>query len=213
LFAAARRVVEADKFTRANKYKGWAPMLFLGQDITGKTLGVIGSGRIGTAFAKKAKGFDMVILYNDVKPNPQFEAQTGGKYVDKETLLRESDFISLHVPLLPSTRHLISENEFKAMKKTAILVNTSRGPVVDEQALVKALKNGDIWAAGLDVYENEPELAPGLAELDNVVLLPHIASASIETRTKMGLMDVDNVVAALNGKLPPNCLNPEAFRK
>ncbi|AEE96569.1 2-hydroxyacid dehydrogenase [Mahella australiensis] len=213
LFAAARCIVPADKFTREGKYKGWAPMLFLGQDITGKTLGVIGSGRIGTAFAKKSKGFDMTVLYNDVNPNPRFEAETGGRFVDKETLLKESDFISLHVPLLPSTRHLISENEFKMMKKTAVLINTSRGPVIDEQALVKALKEGEIWAVGLDVYENEPELTPGLAELDNAVLLPHIASASIETRTKMGLMDVDNVVAALNGQLPPNCINPEAFKK
>jgi glyoxylate reductase len=213
LFAAARCIVPADKFTREGKYKAWAPMLFLGQDITGKTLGVIGSGRIGTAFAKKSKSFDMTVLYNDVSPNPRFEAETGGRFVDKETLLKESDFISLHVPLLPSTRHLISENEFKIMKKTAILINTSRGPVIDEQALVKALKEGEIWAAGLDVYENEPELTPGLADLDNAVLLPHIASASIETRTKMGLMDVDNVVAALNGQLPPNCVNPEALKK
>lgn len=213
LFAAARRIVPADKFTREGKYKGWAPMLFLGQDITGKTLGIIGSGRIGTAFAKKSKSFDMTVLYNDVKPNPKFEAEVGGKFVDKETLLKESDFISLHVPLLPSTKHLMSEKEFKMMKNTAVLINTSRGPVIDEQALVKALKEGEIWAAGLDVYENEPELAPGLAELDNAVLLPHIASASIETRTKMGLMDVDNVVAALNGQLPPNCVNPDVFKK
>ena len=212
LFATARCLIPADKFTREGKFKGWSPMLFLGQDITGKTLGVIGCGRIGTAFAKKSKGFGMTLLYNDIKPNPRFETETGGKFEDKEKLLKESDFVSLHVPLLPSTRHLISENEFKLMKKTAILINTSRGAVVDEKALVKALSEGEIWAAGLDVYENEPELTPGLAELENVVLLPHIASATIETRTKMGLMDVENVVAALKGDLPPKCVNPEAFK-
>lgn len=213
LFAVARRIVEADKFMRAGKYKAWGPLLFLGQEITGKTLGVIGAGRIGTAFARKAKGFNMRVLYNDVQPNPQFEAETGGVFVDKDTLLREADFVSLHVPLLPSTYHLIGERELKLMKKTAILINTSRGPVVDEKALVKALKEGEIWGAGLDVFENEPEMAPGLAELDNVVVCPHIASATWDTRIAMATMAARNLLAALRGELPPQCVNPEAYKK
>ena len=211
LFAMARRVVEADNFLRAGKFKGWAPMLFLGQDVSGKTLGIIGCGRIGSAFGKRAKGFDMRILYCDVVRNEKFEQETGAAYVDEETLLKESDFISIHVALMPSTRHLIGENEFELMKETAILINTSRGPVVDETALVKALKEGKIWGAGLDVFEAEPELAPGLAELDNVVIVPHIASASIETRTKMGTMAVENILAVIDGKTPPNCVNPEVL--
>ena len=212
LFSVSRRVVESDKYTREGKFKGWGPMLFLGRDITGKTLGVIGIGRIGANFAKKSKGFEMRILYNDIKPDEEFEKETGASYVDKETLLKESDFISVHVPLLPSTRHLIGEKEFKLMKKTAVLINTSRGPVVDEKALVKALKQGEIWGAGLDVFENEPLLEPGLAELDNVVIVPHIASATIETRTNMGLIAVRNIIAVFKGEMPPNCLNPEVLK-
>ena len=212
LFSVSRRVAESDKYTREGKFKGWGPMLFLGRDITGKTLGVIGIGRIGANFAKKSKGFEMRILYNDIKPDEEFEKETGASYVDKETLLKESDFISVHVPLLPSTRHLIGEKEFKLMKKTAVLINTSRGPVVDEKALVKALKQGEIWGAGLDVFENEPLLEPGLAELDNVVIVPHIASATIETRTNMGLIAVRNIIAVFKGEMPPNCLNPEVLK-
>ncbi len=211
LFAVARRVVEGDKFTRAGKFKGWGPLLMLGQEITGKTLGVIGAGRIGTAFARKARGFDMKVLYHDVQPSKAFEEATGGQFVDKETLLKEADFVSLHVPLMPSTTHLISTPELKLMKKTAILINTSRGPVVDEKALVKALREKEIWGAGLDVFENEPELAPGLADLENVVLCPHIASATWETRTNMALMAANNLLAALRGELPPQCLNPEVY--
>jgi lactate dehydrogenase-like 2-hydroxyacid dehydrogenase len=211
LFAVARRIVPADKYMREGKYKGWAPMLFLGQDISGKTLGIIGGGRIGTAFGKKAQGFGMKVIYHDLQPNPAFAAATGGSYVDKETLLREADFISLHVPLLPETTHLIGEAELKLMKKTAILINTSRGPVVDEKALVKALQEGEIWGAGLDVFEKEPDFEEELADLENVVILPHIASASLETRTKMGLMAAENILAALRGEIPPNCINPEAL--
>ena len=189
------------------------PMLLLGLDITGKTLGVIGTGRIGGNFAAKAKGFRMKVLYNDVKPNPQFEAETGGVFVDKETLLKEADFVSIHVPLLPSTRHLISTPELKLMKKSAVLINTSRGPVVDEAALVQALKAGEIWGAGLDVFENEPVLAPGLLECENAVLLPHVASATIETRTNMGLIAVRNIIAVMNGNPPETCVNPEVLKK
>jgi lactate dehydrogenase-like 2-hydroxyacid dehydrogenase len=207
LFAVARRVVPADQFTRAGRFEGWGPMLFLGQDVTGKTLGIFGGGRIGSAFGKKAKGFEMKLLYCDVQRNPEFEAETGAEYVTKEKLLRESDFVSLHIPLLPETRHFIGAAELRLMKPTAILINTSRGPVIDEAALVDALRNRAIWGAGLDVFEAEPELAPGLAELDNVVILPHIASATIATRTQMGLMAAENILAALRGETPPNWVN------
>lgn len=209
LFSAARRVVEADKFLRDGKYQGWGPMLLLGQDVTGKTLGVIGTGRIGSNFAAKAKGFRMRVLYNDIQPNPDFEAQTGGVFTDKETLLKQADFVSLHVPLLPSTQHLISTPELKLMKNTAVLINTSRGPVVDEKALAQALKTGEIWAAGLDVFENEPAVEPALLACDNAVLLPHIASATIETRTNMGLIAARNILAAIQGEVPPNLVNKE----
>lgn len=204
LFAVARRVAPADQFTRAGNFTGWSPLLFLGQDITGKVLGIIGSGRIGSAFGRKAKGFEMKILYHDLQRNQEFEAETGARFVDKETLLKEADFISLHVPLMPTTRHFIGEKELQLMKKTAVLINTSRGPVIDEAALVKALNNKEIFGAGLDVYENEPHLASGLRELDNVALLPHIASASIETRTKMAIMAAENILAVMKGKRPPN---------
>lgn len=207
LFSTARRVVEADKYIREGKYNGWGPMLFLGMDITGKTLGIIGAGRIGSNFAKKAKGFEMKILYNNVKRNEGFEKETGAIFVDKETLFKESDFISVHVPLLPSTRHLISAEEFGMMKNTAIFINTSRGPVVDEKALVEALKNKEIWGAGLDVFEDEPEVNPELINMSNVTLLPHIASATIETRTNMGLIAARNILAAMNGDVPPNIVN------
>lgn len=212
LFSVARRVVESDKYTRMGKYKGWGPLLFLGQDVFHKTVGVIGAGRIGMSFAKRAKAFDMKVLYTDVAANLQFEHETGGQYVSLETLLQESDFVSIHTPLLPETFHLISDNELKLMKKTAILINTSRGPVVDEVALVKALQSREIWGAGLDVYENEPEFSEGLMELDNVILCPHIASATIDTRTKMGTIAVSNILAAARGELPPNCLNPEVYK-
>ncbi len=207
LFAVARRVVEADTYTRDCKFKGWGPLLFLGQDVTGKTLGIIGTGRIGSSFGRKAKGFEMKIIYHDVKRNEEFEREVGAIYVDKTTLLKEADFVSLHVPLLPSTTHLIGKNEFSLMKKTAILINTSRGPVVDEKALVEALNEGVIWGAGLDVYEDEPRLSEGLMQAKNAVILPHIASASIETRTKMALLAVNNILAAKRGEVPPNCVN------
>lgn len=208
LFATARRIVESDNWLRKGNFKGWGPMLFLGRDITGKTLGIIGAGRIGANFAKKSKGFEMKVIYTDIARNEAFEAETGGTFVDRETLLKESDFVSLHVPLMPETIHLIGEKEFKLMKNTAVLINTSRGPVVDEKALVKALKEGEIWGAGVDVFEREPELEPGLADLDNVVIVPHIASATIETRTNMGLIAVRNIIAMFEGKTPPYCVNP-----
>ena len=208
MFAAARRVVESDAFTRAGKYKGWAPMMFLGLDIYGKTLGVVGVGRIGNAVARRSVGFNMKVLYYDVVPNEKLEQDIGAKRVELDELLKEADFVSVHVPLMPQTTHFIGERELKLMKKTAILVNNSRGPVVDEKALVEALKSGEIAYAGLDVFENEPELAPGLAELDNIVLTPHISSASTETRTKMGLLAAENAIAIIEGRRPPTTFNP-----
>lgn len=207
LFAAARRVPEADRFVRAGKFKGLDPMLMLGRELGGKTLGVIGAGRIGRSFAQKAPVFNMKVIYSDVQRSELFERETGACFVDQDTLLKTADFISLHVPLLPTTRHLIGERAFKLMKKTAILINASRGPVVDEAALVAALRSGEIAGAGLDVFENEPALAPGLADLDNVVLVPHIGTGTIETRLNMGRVASANILAVLRGKTPPNLLN------
>lgn len=211
LFSAARRVPESDRYTREGKFKGWAPTLFLGRDITGKTLGIIGAGRIGQSFASKSAGFSMKILYTGNSPKPEFEKSCGAVFSDLETLLKESDFVSLHVPLTPSTKHMIGERELRLMKKTAILINTARGPVVDEAALVRALKEGWIWGAGLDVYENEPLLEPGLAGLDNAVLLPHTGSATVETRGNMGMIAARNIIAVFEGSRPETCVNPEVL--
>ena len=211
LFSTSRRIVEGDKFTRDGEFKGWAPMLMLGQDISSKTLGVIGTGRIGTAFALKSKGFQMKVLYHDKKKNKKLENELNAEKVDLETLLKESDFISIHVPLLESTKHMITEKELKMMKETSVLINTSRGPVIDETALAKALKENWIFAAGLDVYENEPDINEDLLKLDNVVLEPHSASASIETRTKMSVIAAENMIEGLNGQVPKNCVNSEIF--
>ncbi len=209
LFAAARRVVEADRYMRSGRYRGWGPLLLLGRAVSGRTLGILGAGRIGRAVARRARGFDMRVLYHDVERNARFEAETGGSYVDRETLFAESDFLSLHVPLLPSTRHAVGEVELRRMKPEAILINTSRGPVVDERALVRALEEGWIAGAGLDVYEEEPLMAPGLAERENAVLLPHVASATVESRTAMGFVAVRNILAALRGEVPETPLNRE----
>lgn len=210
LLSAARRALECDQFVRSGK-KGWGPTNMIGTHVSGKTLGIIGGGRIGMAVAERGKGFRMDIIYTDVQPNPVFEAATGGTFVDKETVLKEADFISLHVPLLPTTHHYISASELKVMKNTAILINASRGPVVDEKALVEALRDGVIRGAGLDVFEREPELEHGLAELPNVVLTPHIGTSTMDTRIAMGVVCAQNIFAALEEKLPPNCLNPQAI--
>lgn len=214
LMAIARRVVEADKFTRAGKFKGWRPQLLLGSDVYGKTIGIVGMGRIGQAMARRARGFDMNILYYDeYRPDPEVEKELGLTYVPFDELLQKADYVSIHVPLMESTHHLIGERELKLMKKTAYLINSARGPIVDEKALVKALQEKEIAGAGLDVFEDEPELAPGLAELDNVVLAPHIASATIETRSKMATMAAEGCLSVLKGERPVNLVNEEVWDK
>ncbi|MBS3989576.1 MAG: D-glycerate dehydrogenase [Dethiobacter sp.] len=213
IMTVARRIVEADRFTREGKFDGWGPMMFLGGDVCGKTLGVVGMGRIGQAVVRRAKGFDMkVIYYNTNRKSEAEENALGVEYRELDSLLQEADFVSLHVPLMDETVHLIGEGELKVMKNTAYLINTARGPVVDEKALVKALREGEIAGAGLDVFEQEPELEEGLASLDNVVILPHIASASTDTRTKMAMMAAENLLAGLKGEKMPNIINPEVLK-
>lgn len=209
LLATARRVVECDRFVRSGQ-KTWHPMNLMGTHITGKTLGIVGGGRIGQAVARRAQGFSMDVIYTDVRNIPAFEAATAGKFVDKETLLKSADFISVHAPLLPSTRHLFGADEFKLMKKTAILINAARGPIIDEKALVVALREGRFAGAGLDVFEQEPNLTDGLSELPNVVMTPHVGTQTTETRIEMGVVCAKNVFAAMSNQIPPNCLNPEA---
>lgn len=212
LFAVSRRIVESDSFTRAGKFKGWDPMLLHGIDISGKTLGVVGAGRIGTSFALKSKGFKMKVLYTNHHRNETLKQELNAEKVSLKTLLQKSDFISIHVPLSDETYHLIGKNELNSMKETAILINTSRGPVVDENALIFALQNKQIFGAGLDVYEHEPLVPKGLMQLDNVVLQPHSASATVNSRTNMAIMAAENMIDGLNGKIPPNCVNPEIFK-
>ena len=208
IMATSRRVVEGDRRTRTGQFKSWAPQLFLGQEVTGKTLGIVGLGRIGKAVAKRAAGFDMKILYhNRTRLYPSAEKSLHVSYAPLDTLIKDSDIVTLHVPLSPQTRHLIGPRELELMKPSAYLINTARGAVVDEKALVQALRTDTIRGAGLDVYEDEPNLSPGLADLDNVVLLPHVGSATIETRTKMAVMAAENLLAGLRGERPPNCLN------
>jgi len=214
LMALARRVIEADKYVRTGQWKvGWHPDMMAGRDIYNATIGVVGAGRIGYAVAKRATGFSMKILFYDVVPRPEIEKDFGAKKVDLDTLLRESDFVSIHVPLMKETQHLINEQKLKLMKKTAYLINNSRGPVVDEKALYKALKEGWIAGAGLDVFEQEPTPVDNpLLKLDNVAVAPHISSASIETRSKMGEMVAENLVAFFEGKKPPNLLNADVMK-
>ncbi len=205
MLAIAHRIAEADKFTRALKYHGWEPMLLLGNDLSGKILGVVGRGRIGSRVAYHAvKGFDMKVVYYDVKRNEDFEKEFSAVYMSLEDLLKQSDFISIHVPLLDSTRHLINAENLKLMKPSAYLVNTSRGPIIDEAALAYVLANKVIKGAALDVFEFEPKITPELLQLDNVILTPHIASATEETRSKMSALAATNIIEALEGRLPPN---------
>lgn len=213
ILAVARQLVPADTYVRTGKYLGWSPQLFVGSDVHHKTLGIVGFGRIGYALARRAAGFDMTILYhNRSRANVELEQAVGATFVDMATLLAQSDFISIHVPLNGETHHLMGLAELQAMKPSAYLINTARGEIVDEKALVRALQEGWIAGAGLDVFEFEPALEKELTGMDNVVLLPHIGSASIETRTKMGLVAAENLISLLiEGHRPPNCLNPEVF--
>jgi len=205
LFAIAQRIVEADEFVRQRKFEGWGPMLFLGSDVRNKTLGIVGLGRIGAEVAKRMHdGFDLKIIYYDAKRNSNLEKQYNIKYVPFKKLLKISDFISIHVPLLPTTKHMFTLKEFKLMKPTAYLINTSRGAVIKESDLAIALKKKIIAGAALDVYEFEPKVTPDLIKLPNTVLLPHIASASIETRSKMAEIAAKNIIAVLKGKKPLN---------
>ncbi len=212
LLAVARRLLEGVELLQSGAWTGWSLDQLCGTDVWGKILGVVGFGRIGRAVARRARGFGMKILYTDaVRAPAETEAEFGVEYRELDALLAEADFVSLHVPLLPSTRHLIGAAELARMKPTAFLINTSRGPVVDEEALVRALEAGQIAGAALDVYENEPRVHPGLLGRKNVVLAPHMASASLETRTRMAVMAAENAIALFSGRRPPNLLNPEVL--
>ena len=212
LMAIARRLLEGDAWMRSGTWPGWDLDQLVGGDVWGKTLGVLGFGRIGRGVARRASGFNMRVLYSDAVRAPEdVERELRAEFVDRDRLFRESDFISLHVPLLPDTRHLISRDNLEKMRRTAFLVNTSRGPVVDEAALAEALENKKIAGAALDVYEHEPLVNPVLLGRRDVILTPHIASASLDTRTKMAVMAVDNVVALFEGRRPPNALNADAL--
>ena len=210
ILAVARRVAEGDQEMRAGRFQGWGPLYMLGSDVSGATLGLIGPGRIATAVARRAAAFGMPILYHGNRSVPELD-QLGGRFCELEELLRLSDFVSLHVPLTAKTRHMIDSHALAQMKPTAFLINTARGPVVNEAALVHALKTHQIAGAGLDVYEDEPRIAPGLADCPNTVLLPHLGSATLATRGAMSRMAAENILAALAGHTPSNLVNPEVW--
>jgi glyoxylate reductase len=212
LMAIARRLLEGDSWVRTGTWPGWDLDQLVGSDVWGKTLGIIGFGRIGRGVARRSQGFGMRVLYNDaVRVSAETEKELHAEFVDRDRLLSDSDFVTLHVPLLPDTRHLISRESLGKMKPTAFLINTSRGPVVDEAALAEALESGVIAGAALDVYEQEPTVHPALMARKDVILAPHIASASIDTRTKMAVMAANNVVAFFEGRRPPNSCNADAL--
>jgi len=220
IMSLARRVVEADEFIRQEGYfkdkggyKGWEPGLFLGSSIKNKTLGIIGLGRIGSMVAKRAKGYDMNLLYNKHDPDPVAEKELGVKFVSLPELLSQSDFISLHVPLNEETRHMIGKDAFEKMKKGVFLVNTARGQVIDEPSLIEALQYGKVGGAALDVFDNEPNIAPELIKAPNVILTPHIASATFEARNKMGELAVSSILDFSENKKPVNLVNPEVWEK
>lgn len=212
IMAAARRFSDSERFLRAGEWKYWSPSLLLGADVHGKTLGIFGMGRIGQAVARRARGFDMRVLYhNRTRLDAAQEAALGAEYVDKAALLSESDIVSVHCPLSAETRGAFGAAEFKAMKRTAVFVNTARGPIVVEQALADALRTGEIFAAGIDVFEEEPTINADLLRCENAVLLPHVGSATFETRGKMAEVAARNIIARLRGERPPNCVNPEVL--
>ncbi|MCK5772986.1 MAG: D-glycerate dehydrogenase [Thermoplasmata archaeon] len=211
LLSVSRRVVESDRFVREGRFKVWSPKLLLGKDLRGRTLGIIGAGKIGQAVMERARGFGLNIVYHSRNRNEAVEEKFSARYLSLEDLLRGSDIISLHVPLTEETRHMIGERELSIMKRSAILINTARGPVIDEKALSKALRERRVHGAGLDVYEEEPKVYPGLMDLDNVVLLPHLGSATEGTRIEMAMLASEGVMDVLSGRRPKHCLNPEVL--
>ncbi len=212
IIAIARRIVEGDKNTRAGRFTGWAPLYHLGVEVTGKTLGIVGMGNIGKAVAKRARGFDMRIVYNSrTRLTPEQEAELGVEYMPLADVISTADFLTFHLSYDPSLRHMIGAAELAAMKKTAYLINAARGPLIDEAALLAALRAGTIAGAALDVYEFEPRITPGLEELDNVILCPHLGNATVETREAMARLAAENIIAVLNGRRPLTCVNPEIY--
>jgi glyoxylate reductase len=211
LFAVARRVTETERIMRAGQWPGWDPLQFIGADVGGKTLGIVGAGRIGTSMALKSRGFNMPVLYCSPSPNPTLEKEVGARRVALAELLMKSDFISIHVPLTPETHHMFNADTFEKMKSTAYLINTARGPIIHEAELVEALTNGKIAGAALDVYEFEPKMVAGLAELENAVTVPHVGSATPSAREGMSELAARNLIAMLQGAPGPSCLNPEVF--
>lgn len=212
IIAIARRLVEGDRTTRAGRFTGWAPLYHLGVDVTGKTLGIIGMGNIGQAVAKRAKAFDMKILYNNRnRLDESLERELGAEYAAREDVIRSADFLTLHLSYNPSLRHMIGAEQLRSMKPSAYLINAARGPLVDEAALLEALRSRTIAGAALDVYEFEPKVTPGLEELDNVILAPHLGNATVETREAMARIAADNILAVLKGGKPHTCVNPHIY--
>jgi glyoxylate reductase len=213
MLALTRKVVEADESTKRGSYRGWEPAIFLGKNMTGKTLGIVGMGRIGSMVARRAAGWNMRILYNKRSPDPEAEKELGVEFADLDKLYAESDFVTLHVPLTDETRKMINKESIYKMKKGVIIVNTARGPIVHEQDLANALRDGHVGGAGLDVFENEPNINPELIGMENVILTPHIASATWEARDKMGAQAVDAILDVLNDRKPENIVNEEVWEK
>jgi glyoxylate reductase len=213
MLALARRVVEADQVTRQGAYKGWEPAIFLGQLLRGKTLGIIGMGRIGGMVAKRAKGFEMKVLYSNRSRDEAAEQATGAEFVEMDRLLSDSNFVSIHVPLTDETRGMVNVEKFAKMKHGAILINTARGPIVREQDLVEALRDGKLGGAGMDVYENEPIINPELVAMENVIMTPHIGSATHEAREAMGKLAVDALLNTFNDQMPANIVNKDVWEK
>lgn len=212
IIAIARRIVEGDKNTRAGRFTGWAPLYHLGVEVTGKTLGIVGMGNIGKAVARRARGFNMpIVYYSRTRLAPALEAELGAEYRPLAEVISAADFLTFHLSYDPSLRHMIGAAELAAMKKTAFLINAARGPIIDEAALLAALRSGAIAGAALDVYEFEPRVTPGLAELDNVILCPHLGNATVETRDAMARLAADNIIAVLNGRRPLTCVNPQIY--
>ncbi len=214
MMASARNIPSSERYARAGKFKGWEPLGFLGQDIYEKTLGIIGFGRIGMAMAKRASGFDMKILYYDeYRASEENEKKFNAKYVSLDDLLKQSDFVSLHTPLTPTTNHLIGQREFSLMKKTACIINTARGPVIEEKALIEAMEKKTIFGAAIDVFEFEPDIPDAMKKLENIIIIPHIASATFHTRTRMSEIAAQNIINICEGKMPVSLVNTEVLEK